>query len=212
MIIGLNGKKRSGKDTVYGMIESLVGDQFEVQRVGFADALKEAACRLLNIELDTLEKYKALEDIAEIKISGKGTYAPHGMEELDVAIHHHTGVSVRNFLQRLGTEVGRDMFGENFWISQALPPTYNHVGKIVVVTDCRFENEVAWIKYHFKGMIWKVERPGLSEDDGHVSEANIDLDFIDLTINNNAGLDALRLQVENVLYHRVISRGSMEKF
>lgn len=57
-LIGLSGRKRSGKDTVCDIIKRLLPDT-SVERIAFADALKEEVSRVLGVTIDEIEADKA---------------------------------------------------------------------------------------------------------------------------------------------------------
>ena len=56
-LIGLSGRKQSGKDTVASMIEELVLGP--VAKIAFADALKHEVCKLLGVTREEIEADKA---------------------------------------------------------------------------------------------------------------------------------------------------------
>lgn len=65
-------------------------------------------------------------------------------------VHLHKPPRVREFLQQFGTEQGRDVYGEDYWVRTTAGfltslESENDVHK-VVITDVRFPNEAAWIK------------------------------------------------------------------
>jgi hypothetical protein len=49
MIIGVSGKKRSGKDTFYTVAQKLLEGRYPVRRYAFADNVKKFAIKYLNI-------------------------------------------------------------------------------------------------------------------------------------------------------------------
>jgi hypothetical protein len=56
--------------------------------------------------------------------------------------------NTRMLLQRVGTEEGRDVFGEFLWINAVgnwIKLLYTHGVTRFIITDCRFINEVNWI-------------------------------------------------------------------
>lgn len=124
MLIGLSGKAGSGKDTVFERIREVAIEMGypEPERIAFADPLKESVCNLLKINRDQVEYYKNSPGGGHLTILGQP-------------------MSMREFLQRYGTESHRDVFGEDFWVEASLPYGFVHSGKIVVVTDVRFPNE-----------------------------------------------------------------------
>lgn len=62
----------------------------------------------------------------------------------------------REVLQKLGTEVGRDVFHEDFWVLQLEHRVKNYT-KPVVITDVRFPNEIDWI-HKMGGKVYEIQR------------------------------------------------------
>ena len=95
---------------------------------------------------------------------------------------------VRRLLQRLGTEAGRDILGENIWVDTAFART--DADKIIV-TDVRFPNEAEGIKAR-GGTLVRIERKGVGPRNDHPSETSlIDYDF-DYTVDNSGSIEDLR--------------------
>ena len=93
---------------------------------------------------------------------------------------------VRRLMQRLGTDAGRKLFGETFWVDQF----FANVGKtdLLVISDVRFPNEAQAIKDR-GGIIVRIVRDGCEPVNAHVSETSYnDQDF---TIYNDAKPDEL---------------------
>jgi hypothetical protein len=113
-------------------------------------------------------------------------------------------VSGREFLQRFGTEAGRETFWDSFWIDLVLPENQQdlHVQydgyDVVVVTDVRFPNEAERIK-QLGGEVWEIIRPGLSAG-AHASEHPLPRDLVDVTIVNNGTILDLQDEVDRVLF------------
>lgn len=127
VLIGLNGLKGSGKNTVAERLK--VYSPYEVVEISYAKKLKESAAALLDCSVEDLELWKNESDIT-IEI-GDDIYFPF------------TSITIRTFLQRYGTEAHRNVFGDDFWLDAALP--LDHFFKdhhLYVVTDMRFPNEM----------------------------------------------------------------------
>jgi Deoxynucleotide monophosphate kinase len=171
MIVGLTGNKQHGKDTV-GSI--LVNDHGFV-RVSFADALKQSAAALFDVPVETWDEYKNDE---------------HAYVELFAG--HHARFTVREFLQRFGTEAHRDIFGGTFWTDFAEDKIVTTIdaGTPVVVTDVRFDEEADLVRRH-GGVVVQVYRPQVvdSQAVGHSSEQ---LPTADWTLFNGGTIDDLR--------------------
>src|SRR5690606_741544 len=84
-----------------------------------------------------------------------------------------TDPEVRRLLQKLGTEVGRNMIGENVWVSIMARKIDDHrsAGHPVVVTGLRFPNEPQMIRELGGRTVW-IDRPSLAAGAAaaHVSE------------------------------------------
>ena len=62
----------------------------------------------------------------------------------------------REALQKMGTEVGRDVFHEDFWVLQ-LEHRMKEQNKPIVITDVRFPNEIDWI-HKMGGSVYEIQR------------------------------------------------------
>lgn len=149
MIIGLVGRKQSGKDTCARFLQELS----PFTRVAFADKMRKAYYDLNPMVGYTLGSPDYLQDIVDAM-------------GWDWAKEHVT--EVRRGLQRFGTEMGRENFGSDFWVDLAWEEVShwevsNH-RKNFVITDVRFENEIAKVKA-WKGQIWRIERGDQAPDD-----------------------------------------------
>lgn len=170
MIIGLTGLPRSGKDTVAAYLVCEHG----YTRLAFADPLKEAAAILLD----------------------RPVWQMRGDDNFDrEAILPEWGFSTRDFLQRFGTEVMRKNFGADFWLRHMR----NKLGpqaqdENVVITDCRFPNEVDLI-HELGGVVVTVFRPGCKST-GHVSDQPVPYDY---GLVNSSTFESLYLGIESML-------------
>jgi hypothetical protein len=166
MIIGLSGYARSGKDTV----AELLCLNYGYKRHSFADPMREALLRL-----NPVVGHEPLSHL----VSDYGW---------DVA---KTNPEVRRLLQVFGTEVGRAMFGENFWVDLAFKQVQQ---ERVVFADVRFPNEAqAIIKRG--GQVWRVQREGHKPVNLHASETAMDNWRFDDLILNHGNLDDLADEV-----------------
>jgi hypothetical protein len=110
---------------------------------------------------------------------------------------------VRRLLQKLGTEVGRNMIGENTWVNVLARKIDDHLyaDQPVVVTGIRFPNELAMIR-QFAGRSFWVDRPGLDSPASsavHASENSVSAADFDTTITNDGTLEDLYLAVEQLM-------------
>lgn len=186
MIFGFAGKMGSGKNYVSEKIFIPLFEKTFPNRkilpVAFADQLK----------INTIVKYNLnRNDVYNIKPP-----------------------SVRNILQREGTENGRDKLGSDIWIRYLSEWMFILEEKGItdfVITDCRFQNEVNWIKT-MNGKIIRVELDNLesiyesnvnTETKNHISETELDnyntWDLFLLNKMNNESNIQLEKQIHDFL-------------
>lgn len=115
---------------------------------------------------------------------------------------HGNFTTPRRFLQLLGTEWGRQMIGETFWVdvwaASLWESAVEHFGDILAVADdCRFENEAAAIRAE-DGIVVRIEREGAGSATGasHASEGGVRPDF---TLKNDGSPSGLRAQILGLL-------------
>ncbi len=213
-LIGINGFKRSGKDTTYLIISEL---QPNVARAAFADKLKIMAARALGYVDSTDEESIALMDEAkESWLFSVAKLPPTYNSTADIwtAGEVVTKFTGRQYLQWFGGEA-RKVFGGAFWIDQVLPSTAQYDAEdksdrydellearypgveTLCVTDVRYPNEARRV-LALGGTVLEVVRPGL-ESDGHSSETPLPRDLVTHTINNDGSLDDLRDRVMDLL-------------
>jgi len=172
MLIGLCGPAGAGKNTVAELL--IDSDRCTFHQMAFADPLYECVSVITGISVAELQN----RDVKE-------------------AVIPWLGKSPRQMLQSLGTEWGRDTIHPEIWIRIAMKRAIPHlfVGRSVVVTDVRFDNEAKAIT-DAGGEVWRVVRPGwrcLEESTAaHQSEAGVSEHLIARTIDNSGSLDDLR--------------------
>jgi hypothetical protein len=99
---------------------------------------------------------------------------------------------VRQLLQRLGTEVGRNMLGEDIWVD-AMFKNYKPGMKWAIV-NVRFPNEYKAVKDR-GGEVWHVSRPGYEPAYDHISDRALEGYRFDLYLHNNGTIKDLADQV-----------------
>lgn len=178
MIIGVNGLKGAGKSTVAEYICSKWG----FEHASFAAKLKESAAALFGIDPYDWEEMKN-DETATVTLAWTRNKVQIPM-------------SVRQFLQRYGTESHRDVFGVDFWVEQGMKGlTYK---SDVVFADARFQNELATIRYK-KGMNIEVVRHNTDTNDTHASEKPAPPELIDHVVYNYEDFDWLYYQVDQIM-------------
>ena len=149
LIIGITGTKGAGKDALASsLIRMGWKHHVDVRRVAFADKLKEVCADLFGLTYLQL----------------------HGDMASKEAVDARWGMSAREILQKMGTEVGRSVHPD-VWIRYVMRQIEKAPDAIWVISDVRFENEAAAVR-DAGGIIVRIERPsqGSAEFAGHASE------------------------------------------
>ena len=168
-VIGLSGKAGSGKTTA----ATFLNKTHRYARLKFADPMKDMA-RALGLCDEHLE----------------GNLKEKPCELLG-------GKSPRYLLQTLGTEWGRNLMDQDFWVRiwtrKAIGLLSDH-GKLVV-DDVRYQNEANAVRA-LGGVIIRLESFSTNEILPHTSES---LDFKhDFTIYNNEDLNHLHNHLSSI--------------
>lgn len=182
-IVGLIGKKRSGKDTFGEALVLTSG----FTRVAFADPLREAA-----LGLDPIVGRPAL----------PGQLAPQRDVRLSDVVEaigwekaKDLVPEVRRTLERFGTDAIRRL-DEDFWVRMAAEKIQSIEGP-VVVTDVRFPNEADKIR-ELGGIVVRIIRPSQERPSAsHVCETALDDYAEDLTFYNFQGVEEFRKLAES---------------
>jgi hypothetical protein len=146
--------------------------------VAFADGIREALLRIN----PSIGNSATLEDIVREQGWEYAKKFPH----------------IRGMLQRLGTEVGRDMLGADVWVDYAI----RNIGleDRVIITDVRFPNEADAIRAE-GGHIWRIWRPGTTAINAHESETAMDDYDVNLVIYNDSTIEQLHRTVNSYWSH-----------
>ena len=210
MIIGICGLIGSGKDTIADYLQNI----HQFRRESFAHALKDAVAQVFGWDRELLE--------------GRTKESRAWREQVDAWWADRLGISnltPRYVLQVWGTEVARRSFHDDIWIA-ALENKLRKTTDDVVISDCRFPNEIKSIK-NAGGIVirvvrgpepewyalaekvnrgptrnteWALSKARLEEYSVHASETAWIGTRFDAVIDNNAdGLDNLYGQIKNLV-------------
>lgn len=177
MIIGLSGYAQTGKDTIANHLINKYG----FTRVAFADPIREAVYKL-NPNIN----------IADMR----GVPLATAVDRLGWEMVKVESSDARWLLQRMGTEVGREIFGENFWVDQAMKKALEHEN--VVITDVRYPNELQAILEH-SGTVWRVIKGDTGAVNRHASETALDDYDFEYIIFNNDTIESLYESVDSFM-------------
>lgn len=178
-LVGLMGKKRSGKDSFAATLVQERG----FERFAFADPLKEAALALdpfIGSKWDGFWHGRDVDDVDDVPrlsdlVESEGWEAAKEWPE------------VRRILQNFG--VGIRAIDEDFWLRTTLTRALD-ARNPAVITDVRFPNEADAIREN-GGTLVRIFRPGLDSSDSHASETALDDYEPDVTVMNVGTLDEL---------------------
>lgn len=196
MLVGLCGGIAAGKDTTYLRAKEIYGHQYSVERIGYADKMKESVSALFGVTNTFIESEKRNSEALVILSS------PAILED-GRATNDELSLTFREFLQRYGTEAHREIFGDMFWVDAALPMDFDHSGKIVIVTDARFESELQRV-IDLGGFNIYIENESVAtaRESQHSSENSIDLSLVEYKIDNRVrddGFSNLDAQLARIL-------------
>jgi hypothetical protein len=210
MIIGICGLIGSGKDTIADYLQNI----HQFRRESFAHALKDAVAQVFGWDRELLEgRTKESREWRE-------TVDPWWSTRLDMP-----HLTPRYVLQVWGTEVARRSFHDDIWIA-ALENKLRKTHDDVVISDCRFPNEIKAIKaaggivirvtrgpepewYELAKQVnrgpknnvkWRLSKNQLETYGIHASEtAWIGTKFDAVIDNNEEGLDNLYRQIKRLV-------------
>lgn len=209
MIIGICGFIGSGKDTVADYLTNF----HEYRRESFANSLKDAVSMVFGWDRTMLE--------------GRTKQAREWREQRDEWWSNRLGMDItpRWILQYWGTEVCRKAFHDDIWIASVENKLRSSKDDIVI-SDCRFPNEIKSIK-EAGGIVvrvvrgpepewydaavsvnrgpngnttWSLSKKKLDELGIHASEtAWVGTNF-DFVLYNNSSIDDLYEQIREVIH------------
>lgn len=179
----ITGKAGAGKTT---MSEYIVEHYEGSKNYALGDKLKELTFRLLKtfgVEIESLN------DLYDVKSKNK----------------------YRHYMQQIGTDCVREVFGEDFWC-EVLSESVLHdlcEERMVMISDVRFRNEIRYFRTlcergrfscYMLNVIRNNNEIGLSEPEKkHISECDLVCENYDFEIYNNYDINHLYEQIDVVM-------------
>ena len=209
MIIGLVGFIGSGKDTAADYLVNFHG----FRRESFASSLKDAVASVFGWDRMMLE--------------GRTTQSREWREQRDAwwSDRLDREITPRWVLQHWGTEVIREGFHNDMWIA-SLENKIRTSKDSIVITDCRFPNEIQAIQAQGGKIIWVQRGPlpdwyqaAVKANEGqevfkenlkilgiHPSETAWAGTNFDAVVDNNETIDDLYTQLKNLVQVKPASK------
>lgn len=209
MLIGLSGKKQTGKDTVCKIIKGITA--YYIQSFTNENELCKFVIDYLNksdlviaSRWETHSFAKKLRDCIYTITGDSRIYCLEDSVKNELStIKDNKGnyYTIRQLLQKFGTEVGRNI-SYNIWvdslINDYLKAKSGSSRPYWIVTDVRFQNEAESIREN-GGILIRLNRKTNLNDD-HSSEIALDnYNKFDVIIDNNGTLEELILKIHEVM-------------
>ena len=219
MIIGICGFIGSGKDTIADYLVNI----HQFRRESFANSLKDAVAQVFGWDRDMLE--------------GRTRQSREWREQVDPWWAERLNMSdltPRWVLQHWGTEVCRRAFHDDIWIA-ALENKLRNSTDDIVISDCRFPNEIKSIK-DAGGIVirvirgaepdwydaavsanrgpngnvsWAISRAKLERLQVHASESSWVGTKFDAEVDNNSSMDHLLNQINDLVQDLRAARSNL---
>jgi dephospho-CoA kinase len=181
--IGICGNINAGKDSVAAILEA----EYGYTRRAYSDPVYQI--------LLTLNPLIPI-NIAQFP----GTYGRYTMRVQELVQFYgldfvkRNSPEVRKYLRLLGTECGRDVFGQDCWVDKMAEDSL--YDEKTVITGIRFQNEVDFIREN-GGVIWLVSSTReIPADPSHISEMLNYASVYDYWLRNDGDLAQLRQTVK----------------
>jgi dephospho-CoA kinase len=212
MIIGINGRINSGKDTVGNLIKDInCENNWEIKK--FARKLKETASLLTGIPVEKFEDQEFKKTFLDAHWNKEIFENKTSLDKDNKAYNKSIikPMTVRELLQILGTDALRNNLHPDTWVNALMcyyipysvkGSDYEEYESNWIITDMRFPNEMQAVKAN-GGITIRVVRPSDKEIslDLHPSETSLDDAKFDYEIVNDGTMEDLKEKVEGIILH-----------
>lgn len=200
-IIGIHGKKRSGKDTCANIIRKYKG--YDIYSL--ANPIKEAISYATKFTMDemngiTVDRENTfievnLEQLKNMLYYLNKNYEPLTLCELIDAIQIINNIkdykfSIRKLMQFIGTDLMVSV-RKTYWLSNL-----SNLNKSIIISDIRQEHEIEFIRKYGE-MIFINKNTNMVDD--HVTERGLIPIDGEIIIDNNGTISDLEQQIKNIL-------------
>lgn len=190
ILLGFGGYAFSGKDTAADSL--LVRSDMRWEKLYMSQTL-ERALLALNPIIHSLSYLVDPKDPDSCYVRYRQIHAEVGY---DKSKEHP---EVRALLQRLGTEVGRNLLGENVWVDAVFGEADKLMAEGTNVSVCgiRYPNELAAVHDRSGTSVW-VDR-GLPPVNSHTSDNTLVKEDFDYVLDNRGSIQDLAKNVRDLV-------------
>ncbi len=176
LAVGISGFATSGKDTIADYLVL----KYDFKKISFADPIRESLIQLNPI------------------INPNGLSLKDAIDEIGWTSAKSQYPMIRTLLQKFGTDVGRNIFGDSCWIDLAVKSI--GTSKKIVFSDVRFENEIDLVN-SFNSYLIKVIRPNVGSINNHISDNGLSDNFFDFVVSNDSTISELHDKIDCIAMH-----------
>lgn len=195
-LIGISGKKRSGKNATATIINEMIfrskeekgefSNALPYQEKSFAYLVKKFASELTGIPMEGWET----EADKALFLGPEWNYQDETGNKV--------AMTRRMMLKKLGSDACNQNLHKNCWVN-GLFQNYDAATSKWMVTDVRFPQEVEAIRNR-DGIVIRVVRPATEDKDAHISETALDgYTNFDYMIYNDGTLEELTEKIRLIL-------------
>lgn len=177
-VFGITGFARSGKDTAAAYMVKEHG----YTRLAFADTIRDV--------LYALNPIVDKDYIGKLRVQDIVNKAGWDVAKVEFP-------EVRELLQRLGVEAGREILGKTIWTDTVFKKA-SALGCNVVISDVRFPDEVEAVR-SLGGKVIRINRPGVAPVNDHITDRRLPDILIDFEVSNDGSIQDLNEKIKQII-------------